>query len=171
MQSEFPFNKTALTLPKQTFTQQFNFCLCLSLQVALLPAAPHRGPDHLPAGLSGAGQAVSLAAHHVSLKPIYREESFFCLLRKEAICSKFHFYVLCVIFVFCTIEGKGREWRRRGRWRKITTNWEATRTQKYINFVFVTLVLQQLLQFLFCPAITTCAFYNKMLTSLNERLD
>lgn len=41
--------------------------LCLSLQVAHLPADPHHGPNHLPAGLSGPGQAVSLAAYHVSL--------------------------------------------------------------------------------------------------------
>lgn len=52
----------------QAFTSsRFIFCLRLSPQVAHVPAAPHRGPDHLPAGLSGPGQAVSLAAHHVSL--------------------------------------------------------------------------------------------------------
>lgn len=35
--------------------------------MAYIPAAPHPGPDHLPAGLSGTGQAVPLAAHNVSL--------------------------------------------------------------------------------------------------------
>lgn len=75
MQQEFPFNISLLTLPKHIFTSSsLIFCLfftvyglCLSLQVAHLPADPHPGPDHLPAGLSGAGQAVSLAANNVSL--------------------------------------------------------------------------------------------------------
>lgn len=40
---------------------------CVFLQMADLPAAAHPGPDHLPAGLSGTGQAVPVAAHHVSL--------------------------------------------------------------------------------------------------------
>lgn len=50
--------------------QQFNFVVFLCLQVAHIPAAPHPGPDHLPAGLSGTGQAVPLAAHNVSIYPV-----------------------------------------------------------------------------------------------------
>lgn len=68
------------------------FCLCLSLQVAHLPAAPHRGPDHLPAGLSGAGQAVSLAAHHVSLMAyifVYNEKGQSVLFYGFCVCD-FH---------------------------------------------------------------------------------
>lgn len=38
--------------------------------MAHIPAAPHPGPDHLPAGLSGTGQAVPLAAHNVSIYPV-----------------------------------------------------------------------------------------------------
>lgn len=70
------------------------FCLGLSRQVAHVPAAAHRGPDHLPAGLSGTGQAVSLAAHHVSImytskiRAVYPDNhSIFLHL------NLFHFYV------------------------------------------------------------------------------
>lgn len=57
-----------LVLPERaSISIVFSLCLRVSPQVAQLPAAPHRGPDHLPAGLSRVGQAVSLAAHHVSL--------------------------------------------------------------------------------------------------------
>lgn len=87
------------------------FCLCLSLQVAHLPAAPHRGPDHLPAGLSGAGQAVSLAAHHVSLMAY-----IFVYNEKGAICSILWFFVR-VIFITCTTGRKkqGQDMRKKGR--------------------------------------------------------
>lgn len=58
--------RLSLSFKTSLHQQRFDF-LCVSLQVAHLPAAAHPGPDHLPAGLSGAGQAVPLAAHYVSL--------------------------------------------------------------------------------------------------------
>lgn len=82
--------------------------------MAHVPAAPHPGPDHLPAGLSGTGQAVPLAAHDVSLiYPVtlgyFTATSYLFVHKKSG--NLFHFFphFFYVIFFFSSLAQQERE--------------------------------------------------------------